>query len=338
MNKKRKPLALGLAFEKFSKDLDASVTLDPKWKLTGQINFKNGRRSYFLYNALDLNPYGSSLVVKDKDFTNFFLKKMGFKTIPNSKVFFSEAWGRTIGVLDNGLEAAKAFSEKIGFPLVVKPNQGSQGSKVSLVFNKTELKTTLKEILKTERVVLIQSFVSGRDYRVVVLDKKVVAAYERIPLNVYGDEKSSIKKLLEKKQAEFDKKERSIKIDFSDLRILNKLKQQNLSLNSIPEKDQRVFLLNNANLSTGGDAINVTKTIHPEFKKLAISASKAMNLRLSGVDFLIQGDIKDKPKNYFILEINAAPGLDHFSKLGKKEAELVENLYAKILKLLEKTV
>jgi D-alanine-D-alanine ligase-like ATP-grasp enzyme len=78
------------------------------------------------------------------------------------------------------------------------------------------------------------------------------------------------------------------------------------------------------------------KKIHPKFKKLAIELTRDMNLRLCGVDLIIDGDIADKPRDYWILEINAAPGLDHYAKLGTEQVKIVEKLYLKVLKHLEK--
>lgn len=336
MNKKRKPLVLGKIFQELAKEIDAKVLMEPEWNLVGQITFKKGKRSYFLYNALDINPHGASLIAKDKDYANFFMQNLGYRVIPNSATFFSDSWGKTIGVSDSGVKEACAYAEKLGFPVIVKPNSGSQGSGVTLAYNKAELLSALRVVFKSEKVLLIQPFVVGTDYRVVVLDNKVISAYQRIPLNVIGDGKSTIKQLLEKKQKKFIATSRDTKIDFDDIRIKNKLKHQKLTFDSIPEKKRLVYLLDNANLSTGGDSIDVTKTIHPKFKKLAVNLTRDMNLRLCGVDLIVDGDISDKPRDYWILEINASPGLDHYAKLGTEQAEIVKGLYLKVLKHLEK--
>jgi D-alanine-D-alanine ligase-like ATP-grasp enzyme len=94
-------------------------------------------------------------------------------------------------------------------------------------------------------------------------------------------------------------------------------------------------LLDNANLSTGGDSIDVTDVIHSGFKKIAIALTKDMGLRLCGVDFMVDGEITENPARYWIIEINAAPGLDHYVCSGKAQEKIVEDLYFKVLKRLQ---
>ena len=104
----------------------------------------------------------------------------------------------------------------------------------------------------------------------------------------------------------------------------------------MPERGARIYLLDNANLSSGGDAYDVTKPIHPEFKKIAVKLTRDMGLRLCGVDLMVAGDIRHEPKKYWVLEVNAAPGLDHYVKTGPAQQKIVENLYLKVLKSLAK--
>ncbi len=336
MNKKGESRVLGQILRKIAPEIGASVLIEPKWEIAGQITFKSGRRSYFRYNTLDLNPTGASDIAKDKDYANFFMQGMKYKTVPSSKVFFSNNWAKAIGSPEQNIDQAYEHAKQIGFPVIIKPNSGSQGTGVALVYNKQELYTAMHHIFKSDRIALMQPFVKGNDYRMVVLDKKIISAYQRIPLSIVGDGKSTVKKLLERKQQKFIASNRDTQIKIDDVRIKNKLKHQKLTLDSVLEKKQLVYLLDNANLSTGGDSIDVTDTVHPKFKKLAVNLTSDMNLRLCGVDLIIDGDISNKPKDYWILEINAAPGLDHYAKLGEEQAKIVETLYLKVLKHLEK--
>lgn len=331
-----KPLTFVEILKEVASSIGADILIEPRWEVTGRITFKNGRHSYFMYNAIDLNPYGTSKLVKDKDYTFFFLEKMGYKIVPNGKTFFSDAWGKTIGQPEINVDSAYTYAKQLGFPVVVKPNSGSQGAGVALVHTKVEFYKAVKSIFEIDRIAIVQPFVEGKDYRIVVLDNKVISAYQRIPLNVVGDGKNTIKQLLERKQKNFAKVGRDTQIKLDDVRIKNKLSRQKLDFDSVPKKDEVIYLLDNANLSTGGDSIDVTKNIHPKFKKLAINLTRDMNLRLCGVDLIIDGDISNKPRNYWILEINASPGLDHYAKLGQEQAEIVKSLYLKVLKHLEK--
>lgn len=335
MKNKKESLVLGGILQKIAHQIGADVIIEPEWGIVGQITFKSGRRSYFRYNTLDLNPMGASEIARDKDYANFFMKKMGYSVVPGSKTFFSDHWSKAIGSRRN-IDAAYRYAKKLGFPVIVKPNSGSQGSGVSLVYNKREFYPAVRAVFKRDRVVLVQQPVSGKDYRLVVLDEKIISAYERIPLNVVGDGISTVSKLLKLKQKEFVASNRDTQIKKDDPRIAIKLKHQKLSFRSVPKKGQKVYLLDNANLSTGGDSVDVTKNIHPAFGNLAINITRDMGLRLCGVDLMISGDISQKPETYWVLEINSAPGLDHYAKIGRIQEKIVEDLYLEVLKHMER--
>ncbi len=151
-----------------------------------------------------------------------------------------------------------------------------------------------------------------------------------------GDGKYSIKNLLLKKQEQFIKDGRDTILKIDDPRIKEKLAHQKLTLQSVLPAGEKVFLLDNANLSSGGDSLDVTKDVHPEFREIAIKLTTDMGLRLSGVDLMIEGDIREQPNKYFVLEINSAPGLDHYFQTGKKQQAIVERMYLQILRSMER--
>ena len=101
--------------------------------------------------------------------------------------------------------------------------------------------------------------------------------------------------------------------------------------------NQIVYLLDNANLSSGGEAVDFSETIHPDFQKLAINITKDIGLRLAGIDILTD-DITMPIKDYTLIEVNGSPGLDHYAASGKVAAARVEELYLKILKMLENDI
>ena len=326
---KKESLLLPQLLRKLAAKIGAKVITEPMWGVVGQITFRNGKKSYFRYNTLDLNPVGASDVAKDKGFATFFMRKMGYPTV-HGRIFFSDRWAKAIGSTED-TKAALRYGKRRGFPLIAKPNSGSQGKHVSLVFNVQELKSALKDIFQDDRVALVQDFVRGRDYRIVVLDGEVISAYERIPLNVIGDGKSTIKQLLARKQKRFLSASRDTRVKLDDPRIAAKLHHQGVALMDRLKKDEQIFLLDNANLSSGGDAIDVTNVIHRDFKKLAIRLTKDMGLRLCGVDLMVKGDIAKPSQKYWILEVNAAPGLDHYVKTGRAQQKIVEEMYLKVL-------
>lgn len=331
-------MILGKLLKKIAPRIGASVFLEPEWEVAGQITFKSGKKSYFRYNTLDLNPVGASDIAKDKDYASLFMKRLGYPVVPDSKTFFSEEWAQAIGAYRRTIDGAYMYAKRLGFPVVVKPNSGSQGSGVVIAHDRREFYRAIRAIFKLDRVALVQRPVRGRDYRLVVLDDEVISTYERIPLHVIGDGKASIKRLLELKQRQFVALKRGTRIKTDDPRIVEKLKRQGLSFRSVPRCDEQVFLLDNANLSSGGDSVDVTASVNPTFRELAVRLTSDMNLRLCGVDLMINGDIRELPVpgQFWVLEINAAPGLDHYARTGKVQEKIVEELYLKVLRSLNR--
>jgi D-alanine-D-alanine ligase-like ATP-grasp enzyme len=332
--KKRKtptPL-LGTLFAKIARRAGAKVLVEPRWGIVGQIRFTNGRNRYFRYSTVDLNPVGASEIAKDKDYANFFLASMGYPTIPG-KTFFSKEWAAAIGSRED-IDAAYRYAKKIGFPVFVKPNSGSQGRNAAKVETKRELVRALRAVFKHDSVALVQKVVTGNDYRIVVLDGKVICAYERLPLSIVGDGRTSIRGLLRKKQESFIASSRDTRLKMDDPRYAEVLARSGLSLASVPEKGVRIPLLDNANLSSGGESVDVTSRMHQGWKKIAANITRDMGLRMCGVDLMLAGSITGAPGPYVVIEINAAPGLDHYASSGKKQQRIVESLYTEVLKSL----
>lgn len=334
MKNKKESLVLGRLLQKIAPRIGATVLIEPVWGIAGQITFKDGQRSYFRYNTVDLNPMGGSEIAGDKDYADFFMGQMGYPVVPGSRTFFSDEWAAAVGMPKRTIDAGYRYAKRLGFPVVVKPNSGSQGEGVAIVHTKQEFYSAMRAVFKSDRVAIAQKVVRGKDYRLVVLDDKVISAYERIPLNVVGNGRSPIRQLLKRKQDQFSRTHRDTHIKIDDPRIRAKLRRQGLNLKFILQKRERIYLLDNANLSTGGDAVDVTSEVHPSYKRMAIQLTRDMGLRLCGVDVMVDGDVT-KPGRYWILEINSSPGLDHYVKVGKAQEKIVEDLYLQVLKSME---
>jgi D-alanine-D-alanine ligase-like ATP-grasp enzyme len=334
MKRKKLTPLLGQILQKIAPRIGARVLMEPEWGIVGQITFKNGRRRYFRYSSLDLNPLGAAEVAKDKDYANFFMAQLGYPTVPG-RTFYSDAWCRAIGSHRDTV-AAYRYARKLGFPVVVKPNSGSQGREVAMVHNRREFYRAMRAVFRIDKVGLVQRPVIGHDYRLVVLDNRVISAYQRLPLSVVGDGISSIRKLLKQKQAGFVASSRDTQIKMDDPRIEAKLQRHGMSWRSVPAKGEKVFLLDNANLSTGGDAVDITAQVHPAFRRLAVHLTKDMGLRFCGVDLMAEGQITGAPGTFWVLEINAAPGLDHYAQTGRVQARIVEDMYLKVLESLQR--
>ena len=318
--------------QKVAEQIGAVVLVDPECPFVGLITFKNGNKTFFRTSRFSINSSGSVAIAKDKGVSSFFLNKFGYK-VTEGKTFFSEELCEEIANYRN-IDAGFSYAKELGFPVIVKPLNLSQGVFVTKVYNKQEYYQVAKKILQKISGFIVERFYNGNDYRIVVLDDEVVSAYQRIPLFIMGDGQSNILELMQQKQENFIKNGRKEIIDFEDYRIKKNLRRRKLNFNSVIPKNNIVYLLDNANLSTGGEAIDFTENIHPDFQKLAVSITKDMELRLAGVDILTS-DITSPIVDYTILEVNGAPSLTHYASFGEVQMKRVENLYLKVLKALE---
>ncbi|MCK0470260.1 acylphosphatase [Halalkalibacter sp. APA_J-10(15)] len=209
-------------------------------------------------------------------------------------------------------EEVLEFIDEIDFPVVVKQMKGSLGKGVFV--NITDIDTAFKaiqyncEVMNSEDFI-IEKHVDGDECRVYVIEDKVIAAVKRVPANIVGDGKSTIKDLVEKKN--ILRKEnpnlykRLIKLDDQ---ALTALKELNYNEHTILSEGEIVFLKETSNLSSGGDPIEVTNHFSPELEKIAISAAKAVGMNHCGLDMII-----DFKKNTgYVIEVNSRAHLGAF--------------------------
>ncbi|MEA5578938.1 cyanophycin synthetase [Anabaena sp. UHCC 0451] len=313
-------------------EMGATILIEPEYESIGHITFKTGKITVFDNNKLDINGFGSAYLAKDKGFANYFLQQLGYKAT-EGKTFFSEKICAKIANPRN-IHDGWNYAQELGLPVIVKPLNLSLGILVTKVFDKSAYYQVAEKILNIHSGLIVERFYSGNDFRILALDHEIIAAYQRIPLSVTGNGNSTILQLLQIKREQLIKTRGKILIDLDDFRITQKLHQQNLTWESVVAQDTLVYLLDNANLSAGGDSVDFTATIHPDFQKLAINITKDMGLRLAGIDILTT-DITQPLVDYTLLEINASPGLVHYASLGDIQTQKVENLYRKILQTLE---
>ena len=331
----RKEHLLARILQKVAPRIGARVFIEPVWGVVGQIVFKSGRRRYFRSSTIDLNRMGASEIARDKDYAKLFMARMGYPVI-EGKAFCSPAWATAIHSRESAV-AAYRYARKLGWPVIVKPNSKSQGRGVFKAHTRREFEAAFKAVSKIDHMVLVERFIAGRDYRLVVLDGGVISAYERMPLSVTGDGRTTVRGLLVRKQRYFERVGRDTVLRIGDRRIADKLRRQGLSLASRIEKGRTVYLLDNANLSSGGDSRDVTAAVHPSFRDLAARVTKDMGLRLCGVDLMVDGDISQAPRkgHHWIIEINSAPGLDHYATIGAAQQKIVEDLYLEVLRAMD---
>lgn len=211
-------------------------------------------------------------------------------------------------------------------PWVIKPLTRTRGKDVLIGIKEiNELKKYSAQLLKKYPYLLIEEFIPGQDFRLLVLKDRMLAAIKRIPPKIKADGIHTIKQLIELDNQKQRRRTNHLNKSFLkplviDLETKRCLNQQGFRLNSIPEKDQIIQVRQNANFSTGAELEDVTETVHPENKKIAIKATKALGLEIAGVDIITkdisQPIIKNKGK---ISEVNSIPSLwiHHYPHHGK---------------------
>ena len=252
----------------------------------------------------DMTSAVAESIAQDKELTKKLLQAAGVP-VPT---------GRPVHDAEDAWVAACEIGIENGVAVVVKPQDGNQGKGVAVNL------TTREQVLAAYAVaykisdnVLVERYITGQDHRFLIVGNKLVAAARREPPMVVGDGVHSIQQLVE--QVNADPRRGTghatslTKIRFDEI-ALARLAEDGLTAESIPAKGQRVILRNNANLSTGGSATDVTDDVHPDFAARAIAAAQMVGLDIAGVDIVCKNVLRPlEEQGGGIVELNAAPGL-----------------------------
>ena len=202
---------------------------------------------------------------------------------------------------------------KIGYPIVIKPLDGNHGKGASINVKDFETaKEGLAYAKKYSRRVIVEKFITGYDFRVLIIDNKLVAAAKREPAHVKGDGKQTIQQLIDitnldpRRGYGHENVLTQIDVDRDTTDLLN---NYGYTLDTIPKIDEVVYLKSTANLSTGGTSLDVTDMIHPENIFLCERIARVIGLDVCGVDIMAENLTQPLKENGgCVLEVNAAPG------------------------------
>ncbi|MGD9786797.1 MAG: cyanophycin synthetase [Sulfuricellaceae bacterium] len=239
-------------------------------------------------------------IAQDKDLTKMLLEAAGVP-VPV---------GRPVSDAEEGW----AVASEIGLPVVVKPQDGNQGKGVTVnILTREHFMVAFAAAKEISDDVLVERFIPGHDHRLLVVGKQLVAAARREPPHVIGDGVHSVRELVEMVNADPRRGEGHAttltKIRFDDI-ALARLASQGMDADSVPPVGARVVLRNNANLSTGGTATDVTDDVHPELAARAVEAAQMIGLDICGVDVVCETVLKPlEEQGGGVVEVNAAPGL-----------------------------
>jgi len=212
-------------------------------------------------------------------------------------------------------EQAVAVAGRIGYPVVVKPLDGNHGRGVCLDLRDAEAVREAFPVAEDQSRrgwVVVESYVTGRDYRCLIVDGRLVAVAERVPAHVVGDGRSTVEDLVELTNADprrgvgHEKVLTRIRVDDAALALLA---AQGYGLGDVPPAGETVRLALTGNMSTGGISIDRTFEAHPENVEIAEEAARMVGLDIAGIDFICP-DITEPVRETggAICEVNAAPG------------------------------
>lgn len=216
------------------------------------------------------------------------------------------------GVVDSEY-AALDMAEKIGYPVVVKPLEGNHGRGVVVdIGDARALENAYRIASYYSQRILVEKYIKGRDYRVLVVGNQVAAVAERKPPSVTGNGINSILELVERENENQDRgwgHEKPLTRISLDRVAEDFISRAGYSVYDIPAAGEIVYLRENGNLSTGGSARDCTMEIHTYNKELAVRAAGIIGLDVAGIDVITDDISRPMKLNAGIIEVNAAPGL-----------------------------
>ncbi|MFL5462477.1 MAG: cyanophycin synthetase [Gemmatimonadaceae bacterium] len=250
-----------------------------------------------------LSDYTSAIAVEiaqDKDDTKRVLGNIG---LPVPK-----------GDVARSFERAVEIADEIGYPVILKPLDANQGRGISgQIDNEHALHDAWNEAREFGDRIVIEQYAEGRDHRVLVINGKVVACAERIPARVTGDGSSTIAQLIERENRDPRRgvgHTKTLTKLPADERTTCFLRKQELTLESVPQKGQVVYLRGTANLSTGGTAVDRTDEMHPDNITACEMAAGIIGLDIAGIDLLTPDiSVPFRESGAVIIEVNAGPGI-----------------------------
>lgn len=289
--------------------LKAAVKRGIKFKLVDRnenfVLLTHGNHKEYVKQATktSLDSYSTVLIMENKIVTKEVLRESGIR-VPNGDAFC------------NMEEAMAAYPNYRDKPIVIKPKSTNFGLGITIFnqeFSKEDYQRAFELAFAHDTTVLLEEFMTGKEYRFLVMGEEVVGVLHRVPANVVGDGLHTIEQLVHEKNKD-PLRGRGYKTPLEKIELGEAeemfLKNHNYQWSDIPSVNQVVYLRENSNISTGGDSLDFTDDVHETYKSLAIKSAKAAGATFCGVDMMID-DITSEASdsNYSIIEINFNPAI-----------------------------
>ena len=250
-----------------------------------------------------LDNYASILAMENKVVTKHILSEHGIR-VP-------------VGLDYTDSTMAKAdFQYFRNKAVVIKPKSTNFGLGITIIKNNDDVRIFERAIdiaFEADQSILIEEFIEGKEFRIFVMNDEVAAILQRVPANVTGDGIHSIRELVAEKNKDplrgkgYHTPLEKIQLGEAELMFL---KAQNKDFDTIPLENETVFLRENSNISTGGDSIDFTDDIPESYKKIAVKAAQALDVKITGLDMIIPDYTQEAgDDNYAIIELNFNPAI-----------------------------
>jgi cyanophycin synthetase len=248
-----------------------------------------------------------------KDITYKLLETHNLPT-PRTECFYNKSYNKN---------HAKKQLTSLVYPIILKDARGSNSRGIfPFIGNLEDAMMVLEQELPRYKSMIAQEMVFGKEYRLLVLDERVIGALEMIPPYAKGDGVSTIREIIKEKQNTTDQRTRF------DKKLNQILKEQNVTLKSVMLKNEIAYIKKSSCLAEGGETRDVTKKVNKEIEKICVEASKVVGKALVGIDVMC-GDISKSPlrQKFNIIEINGKPDLYiHYEPTHGDTRNVVEDI------------
>ncbi|EOU1991047.1 bifunctional glutamate--cysteine ligase GshA/glutathione synthetase GshB [Clostridium perfringens] len=274
-------------------------------RLENFISLSDGEKVEYVKQATKTSKdsYITALIMENKLVTKDILRENNIR-VPKGKDY------------DNTDETKKDFRLFKDEKIVIKPKSTNFGLGISIFpgeYSREDYNKAVEIAFREDSSILIEEFMTGKEYRFLVIGEEVVGILHREPANVIGNGESTIEELVfEKNKDPLRGKGYKTPLEKIKLGEIEEmfLKNQGLSFKYIPKNGEKIYLRENSNISTGGDSIDFTDKIHPSYKEVALKSAKAVKALICGVDMVIDNiEEEAKEKNHGIIELNFNPAI-----------------------------
>ncbi len=220
------------------------------------------------------------------------------------------------GEYDDKASAKIDLPKYLGQPIVIKPKSTNFGIGITILKDKwseENFQTGLDIAFSHDNTVLIEEFITGREFRFFVINDEVVGILHRVPANVMGDGIHTVRELIEQKNLD-PRRGKNYHTPLEKIALGREeelfLQLQGYNFDSVIKDGEQLFLRENSNISTGGDSLDFTDSVHHSYKELAVKATKAVGAKITGADIMISNiNEPATDNNHAIIEMNFNPAL-----------------------------